>query len=77
MSVINAQQRGTALLPHRRPITHVLKRTMDIIGALVLCFILSPLFLIIGMFIALDGGPIFYRHCRVGRNGVSFGCLKF
>ena len=27
--------------------------------------------------VSLDGGPVFYRHKRIGRDGKPFGCLKF
>ena len=39
---------------------------------------LSPVFLLIGALIKLyDGGPVFYRARRVGRNGTIFHLLKF
>ncbi len=38
---------------------------------------LSPPLLVGALAIWLtDGGPVIYRHRRIGRNGVSFGCLK-
>ena len=36
-----------------------------------------PLFLAVAALVALDGGPIFFHHKRVGRNGETFGCMKF
>jgi exopolysaccharide production protein ExoY len=60
-----------------RPITHGAKRMMDLIGAGLLLIILAPAFGLIAIAVALDGGPIFYSHPRVGRNGVAFGCFKF
>jgi lipopolysaccharide/colanic/teichoic acid biosynthesis glycosyltransferase len=39
--------------------------------------VLSPVFGIIAAAVALDGGPVFFAHRRVGRNGESFGCWKF
>ena len=53
------------------------KRLLDIIGALVLAVLLSPLLLIVGLALARDRGPIIYRHARTGRHGRTFGCLKF
>ena len=53
------------------------KRSSDLVFSgigLVLCL---PLFAVIGLMVAMDGGPIFYDHQRVGRNGKTFGCLKF
>ena len=53
------------------------KRILDVIGSLTLILITSPLFLIIALLVALDGGPVFFRHTRIGQNGERFGCLKF
>jgi exopolysaccharide production protein ExoY len=53
------------------------KRLLDIIGVLTLTLVLSPLLLIVGLALAHDRGPIIYRHTRTGRNGRTFGCLKF
>ncbi|MDD4592840.1 MAG: sugar transferase [Parabacteroides sp.] len=40
--------------------------------------ILSPLFLIVAIWIKLDSsGPVFYRQSRVGRNNKDFKLLKF
>jgi lipopolysaccharide/colanic/teichoic acid biosynthesis glycosyltransferase len=54
-----------------------LKRDLDIVGSLALLFITAPIFLILAILVAADGGPVFFSHRRVGRNGVSFGCWKF
>jgi lipopolysaccharide/colanic/teichoic acid biosynthesis glycosyltransferase len=44
----------------------------------VLLLLLSPLFLVIAIAILItEGGPVFYRQRRVGRNGRSFTMLKF
>lgn len=53
------------------------KRSMDILGALLLSLIFSPL--ILGIFFAMRDpkAPILFRHKRVGRNGQIFDCLKF
>ena len=53
------------------------KRLIDVIGALTLALLLSPLLLIVGLMLAHDRGPIIYSHSRTGRHGKSFGCLKF
>lgn len=55
----------------------IIKRTVDIIGALLGLIVLSPLFLIIALLIKLDSeGPIFVHLKRVGYTG-EFGLLKF
>lgn len=53
-------------------------RLFDIILSLLGIIILSPLFLLLGLFIMLDSeGPIFYRQSRVGKYGKEFFLLKF
>jgi exopolysaccharide production protein ExoY len=58
-------------------VEETLKRDLDIIGSLVLLLLTAPVFLILAILVAADGGPVFFSHRRVGRNGVSFGCWKF
>lgn len=55
-----------------------LKRTMDIVGSLVLIVIASPL--LIGVAIAVSAtsvGPVLYKQERIGRHGEPFRMLKF
>lgn len=53
------------------------KRVSDIVAATILLLLALPLFAIIACLVALDGGPVFFAHWRVGRNGVPFPCFKF
>lgn len=53
------------------------KRILDIVGALVLAVVFSPLVFVIVAFMDRDEGAIIYRHRRVGRGGKMFECLKF
>jgi len=56
----------------------VLKRALDVAVAATTLALLSPLMLIIAAIIKLsDGGPVLYRHVRVGMSGQLFKCLKF
>jgi lipopolysaccharide/colanic/teichoic acid biosynthesis glycosyltransferase len=55
----------------------VAKRLLDIVGALTLVLLLSPLLLVVGLALARDRGPIIFNHSRTGRHGRTFGCLKF
>lgn len=55
----------------------LMKRIVDIIGSAVLMVLLSPLFLILYLFIKKDGGPAIYRHTRIGQYRKEFDCLKF
>ena len=69
-------------LRHQRPQAQsqpgeTAKRLLDIVGALLLAIMLSPLLLLVGIALARDSGPIIYSHSRTGRHGRTFGCLKF
>lgn len=61
-----------------RPISRRLKRLLDILGALAFIGLFWWLFLIVGLAVrASMGGPVIYRHERVGLHGRRFQCLKF
>ncbi|WP_439578512.1 sugar transferase [Elioraea sp.] len=65
-------------VPQRRIVLReAAKRTLDIAGAAMLLVLFAPLMAVIALLIARDGGPVLYAHRRVGRDGASFGCLKF
>ncbi len=53
------------------------RRGIDVIGALCFIIIFAPIFCLLALIVATDGGPVFFSHQRIGRNGVSFGCYKF
>jgi exopolysaccharide production protein ExoY len=53
------------------------KRDVDFVCAGFLLLLVLPLSLLIASLVAIDGGPVFYRHQRVGQNGEAFGCWKF
>jgi undecaprenyl-phosphate galactose phosphotransferase len=57
--------------------TYFAKRAFDIVGAVFLGLLLSPLIVAIITFIRIEGQPILFWHKRIGRNGVPFHCLKF
>jgi len=62
----------------KQPIGGPIKRTLDIVIALGALITLFPLFgLVAGLVKATDGGPIFYRHTRLGHGRRTFPCLKF
>lgn len=53
-------------------------RLCDIVFSLFGLLFLSPLFLIVALWIVIDDpGPVFYRQQRVGKDGKDFGLLKF
>ncbi|ACM29086.1 sugar transferase [Agrobacterium sp. SHOUNA12C] len=64
-------------LPQQRAFNAYIKRAFDICASLVLLLVTAPLFAVIGLLVALDGGPIIYRHVRVGKDITPFDCLKF
>jgi len=56
---------------------HVVKWLFDFTLALILTLLLMPLLFVIACFVMSDGGPIFFVHYRIGKNGQRFGCFKF
>ncbi len=56
-----------------------LKKIMDIFGASIGLIILSPIFIIIAIFIKLEDpkGAVFFKQLRVGKNGNKFYMYKF
>ncbi len=56
----------------------VCKRAIDVGVAGVGLVVCSPVALFVALAIWVsDGGPVLFRHTRVGQGGVPFGCLKF
>ncbi len=56
----------------------IVKRIVDIIWSSLGLIILSPIMIITAICIKLfDHWPIFYKHQRVGRNGILFDYIKF
>lgn len=55
-----------------------MKRIFDILASGFGLLVLSPLFLILAIWIKLDSkGPVFYRQVRVGRHNKDFRIFKF
>lgn len=59
------------------PFWSFLKSLIDVVGAALVLILLSPVFIFIAYKIRKDGGPAFYSHKRIGKNGKPFQCLKF
>jgi exopolysaccharide production protein ExoY len=55
----------------------VTKRLLDVVGAIVLGVVFSPLIVVIVFLMRRGGGSVIYKHRRVGRGGHMFACLKF
>jgi exopolysaccharide production protein ExoY len=58
-------------------IAAVVKRVVDIVGAIILGLVFSPLIATIVFLMRRDGNAVIYRHRRIGRGGEMFSCLKF
>lgn len=57
---------------------HFLKRIIDFALSLIGLIVLSPVFIILCIWIKLDSkGPIFFKQKRVGKNKKYFNILKF
>lgn len=55
-----------------------LKRVFDLISALFVFILISPLFLLVCVMIKLDSkGPVFFKQKRIGENKKEFMILKF
>jgi undecaprenyl-phosphate galactose phosphotransferase len=63
--------------PTTAPADQLDKRLIDVVLATVLLIILAPVMAIIAIGVRLDGGPVFYGHCRIGAGGRAFSCWKF
>jgi lipopolysaccharide/colanic/teichoic acid biosynthesis glycosyltransferase len=56
----------------------LVKRTMDVVGALGGLILLTPVLALVSLLIRLDSrGPILFRQRRMGLGGREFWCLKF
>ena len=57
---------------------YILKRLLDIIVAVMCLVLLSPLFILISLYIRyLDGGPALLKQIRIGLHGKQFNMYKF
>lgn len=55
-----------------------IKNVIDVVGALALLIVLSPVFLAVSLCIKLDSrGPVFFKQRRTGVNGRTFTMYKF
>lgn len=56
----------------------IIKRTADIILAILFIIIFSPIMLIFALLVKIDSrGPVIYRNLRIGKDGKAFKLLKF
>jgi len=65
-------------VPHSAVVTSRAKRLLDVVGAGLGLLVLSPVFLLIAIFIRLDSrGGVFFRQERAGLDGEPFEMFKF
>jgi exopolysaccharide biosynthesis polyprenyl glycosylphosphotransferase len=55
----------------------LLKRLFDVVVSGCALIVLSPVMLLVGWAVRRDGGPAFYRQCRLTKDGKRFDVLKF
>lgn len=59
-------------------VDELIRRWVDVAAALLGLLILSPLFIVVAIWVKIDSkGPVFYRARRVGRGGTPFQLYKF
>lgn len=63
--------------PNKNPWYLFVKRTTDIVCSLFALIVLSPLFLCVAIAIKSDGGTVFFKQKRVGKDCVEFDMYKF
>ncbi|MCB2298246.1 sugar transferase [Clostridium tagluense] len=70
---------GTAAAEYEKKLGYfIIKRIIDIIGALCGIVLIGPVMIIVGIWIKLDSkGPVFFAQIRVGKDGTQFKMYKF
>ncbi|MCA0994797.1 sugar transferase [Alloyangia pacifica] len=72
----NSLKIDSAALRHAGPYQDITKRILDVVLSLLMLPIIIPVIAVLYVMVRLDGGPGFYGHSRVGRNGRTFQCWK-
>jgi exopolysaccharide biosynthesis polyprenyl glycosylphosphotransferase len=72
---------GLPLLRLTQPVFNglprLVKAAVDRVGAAALLLVVAPLLIALAIAVKSDGGPVFFRQTRVGRDGELFRMLKF
>lgn len=80
-TVVGIFRHDTALIKLQNrladPTAQFVKRAVDIVLGSILLILFSPIFAFLAVTIRRDGGPVFYSHTRLGKNGKVFNCHKF
>jgi exopolysaccharide biosynthesis polyprenyl glycosylphosphotransferase len=68
---------GVGKLPLHHVFNNLVKRALDMMGALVGLVVFAPIMALFGLLVRLESrGPVIYRQVRIGRNGRPFSILK-
>ena len=59
------------------PHSAFIKRTVDIVGSSIALLLTLPVFIVLVLLIKRDGGPVFFKQVRIGRDDKTFNCWKF
>lgn len=69
---------GVELVPCEGVYAQYLKRSLDVLGGVLLLFLMLPVMLVVALAIRVSLGPgVIYRQRRVGRHGETFTLYKF
>jgi lipopolysaccharide/colanic/teichoic acid biosynthesis glycosyltransferase len=72
------ERTGSVAIAGRGPVRFALKRTFDLVGAVLLVVLLSPVLVGIALWLLVSNGrPVLYKQTRVGRHGRPFTMIKF
>lgn len=64
--------------PKKKIVYSIIKRIFDIVSSGLLLIVISPILLVIALVVKCsDGGPVFYKHPRLGLNGKTIYIPKF
>jgi lipopolysaccharide/colanic/teichoic acid biosynthesis glycosyltransferase len=78
LSVLDSLPEAVLPLPQLSPFWVAVKRTTDILVALVGLFVLAPVLALMALAIKLDSrGPVFFRQVRMGSRDRTFRVFKF
>jgi lipopolysaccharide/colanic/teichoic acid biosynthesis glycosyltransferase len=62
---------------HNLSVEYGIKRLVDILGAILLAILFSPIIALVLVGATINGQQPIFRHLRVGQDGKHFWCLKF
>jgi exopolysaccharide production protein ExoY len=63
--------------PKPHAAVRAVKRTLDLVGTVVLGIVFAPLIIAITCLLKHQGEKVLFRHRRIGLHGETFECLKF